>query len=156
LSACSTLRVNDEREIRATPTTAPATIYVTDFQLAPGSFQAESGMLPISSASLGMPGDSLTRLFGVPQDNAARTRELVALMSSTLLEDLANAELNARHLTSGELLPKQGWMVRGAFAQVDEGNRLRRTLIGFGSGATRLRVIDWIDRPSMFRASGRL
>ena len=38
LSAYSTLRVNDERDIHATPTTAPATIYVTDFQLAPGSF----------------------------------------------------------------------------------------------------------------------
>jgi hypothetical protein len=35
--------------------------------------------------------------------------------------------------------------VRGAFVQLDEGNRLRRALIGFGSGATSLRVVVWVS-----------
>jgi hypothetical protein len=36
-------------------------------------------------------------------------------------------------------------LVRGAFVQLDGGNRLRRALIGFGSGATRLRVFVWVS-----------
>ena len=87
----------------------------------------------------------LPRILGVPEDSGDRERELLKLMSSALVEDLTSAGLDARFLPSGELLPSEGWLVRGAFVQVDEGNRLRRALIGFGSGETRLRVIVWVS-----------
>jgi len=119
--------------MRVMPPTAPRVIYVKDFNLEPGSFQAESGILPISPVSVGA---FIPRLLGVPVDSAVRQRELVKLMSSALVDDLASAGLNARFLPSGELFPSEGWLVRGAFFEVNEGNRLRRALIGFGSGAT--------------------
>ena len=81
----------------------------------------------------------------MPEDSGDRERELLKLMSSALVDDLTSAGLNARFLPSGELLPSEGWLVRGAFVQIDEGNRLKRALIGFGSGATRLRVIVWVS-----------
>jgi hypothetical protein len=130
----------------AMPPTAPRMIYVRDFDLKPGIFQAESGILPINPISGGVPGASIIpRILGVPEDGGDRERELLKLMSSTLVEDLTSAGLNARFLPSGELLPSEGWLIRGAFVQVDEGNRLRRALIGFGSGETRLRVIVWVS-----------
>ena len=129
----------------AMPPTAPRMIYVRDFDLKPGIFQAESGILPINPISSGVPGALIPRILGVPEDSGDRERELLKLMSSTLVEDLTSAGLNARFLRSGELLPSEGWLVRGAFVQVDEGNRLRRALIGFGSGETRLRVIVWVS-----------
>jgi hypothetical protein len=129
----------------AIPPGAPRVIYVKDFDLEPGSFQAESGMLPIRPISAGAPGAFIPRILGVPEDSAVRERELLKLMSSTLVDDLTNAGLDARFLPSGELYPSEGWLVRGAFIQVDEGNRLRRALIGFGSGATRLRVVVWVS-----------
>jgi len=128
--------------MRVMPPTAPRVIYVKDFNLEPGSFQAESGILPISPVSVGA---FIPRLLGVPVDSAVRQRELVKLMSSALVDDLASAGLNARFLPSGELFPSEGWLVRGAFFEVNEGNRLRRALIGFGSGATRLRIIVWVS-----------
>lgn len=128
--------------MRAMPPVAPRVIYVKDFDLEPGSFQAESGILPISPISAGA---FIPRLLGVPQDSTVRERELVKLMSSALVDDLASAGLNARPLPPGEPFPSAGWLVRGAFVQVDEGNRLRRALIGFGNGATRLRVIVWVS-----------
>jgi hypothetical protein len=70
---------------------------------------------------------------------------LLKLMSSVLVDDLTTAGLNARFLPSGESLPSEDWLVRGPFVQVDEGNRLRRALIGFGSGATKLGVIVWVS-----------
>ena len=130
----------------AMPQIAPRMIYVRDFDLKPGIFQAESGILPINPISGGVPGAFIIpRILGVPEDSGDRERELLKLMSSTLVEDLTSAGLNARFLPSGELLPSEGWLVRGAFVQVDEGNRLRRALIGFGSGETRLRVIVWVS-----------
>jgi hypothetical protein len=142
LSACSDIRVEDERELHAMPPAAPKVVYVKDFDLQPGTFQAESGILPISPISAG---GFISRILGVPVESGERERELLRLMTSALVDDLTNVGLNARVLHYGELLPSEGWLVRGAFVQIDEGNRLKRALIGFGSGATRLRVIVWVS-----------
>jgi Domain of unknown function (DUF4410) len=142
LSACSNIRTEDERELHAMPPAAPSMIYVKDFDLEPGTFQAESGILPLSPISAA---GFIPRILGVPEDSAIRQRELMKLMSSALVDDLIRAGLDARFLPSGELLPREGWLVRGAFVQIDEGNRLKRALIGFGSGATRLRIVVWIS-----------
>jgi hypothetical protein len=142
LSACSSIRVEDEREMRAMPANPPRVIYVRNFDLEPGTFQAESGILPIRPISAGA---FILRLLGVPEESAVRERELVKLMSSALVNDLAGAGLNAQFLRSDEPFPSEGWLVRGAFVRVEEGNRLRRALLGFGNGATRLRVVTWVS-----------
>src|SRR5689334_18729478 len=104
LSACSNIRVEDEREMSAMPQIAPRMIYVRDFDLKPGIFQAESGILPINPISGGVPSASIIpRILGVPEDGGDRERELLKLMSATLVEDLTSAGLNARFLPSGEL-----------------------------------------------------
>jgi len=145
LSACSALRVEDEREIHAAPTSAPVVVYVKDFDLQNGNFQPETGILPIAPLAVGGPAALIPRVLGVPEDNTLRMRELVNLMSSSLVEDLQMAGVNARHLPPEETFPSRGWLVRGAFIQVDEGNRLRRALVGLGSGATKLRVVVWVS-----------
>jgi hypothetical protein len=129
----------------AMPPTTPRMIYVRDFYLEPRNFQAESGILPISPISASGPGAFIPRVLGVPENSGDRERELLKLMSSALVDDLIRAGLDARFLPSGELIPSKGWLVRGAFVQIDEGNRLKRALIGFGSGATKLRVIVWVS-----------
>jgi hypothetical protein len=45
-------------------------------------------------------------------------------------------------------LPQQGWLVRGAFLEVDDGNRLRRAVVGFGAGQTDLQIAVAVDRLS--------
>jgi hypothetical protein len=140
LGGCSNVNVQDERELRVMPPAAPTVIYVADFQLNAESFRAESGLLQISPAHSDLLGEFIPRILGLSENPAARGLELVSLMSSTLVEDLTNAGLNTRHLAAGEVLPSKGWLVRGAFTQLDEGDRLRRALIGFDSGVTRLRV----------------
>jgi hypothetical protein len=56
-----------------------------------------------------VPGTFIPRLLGVPEQSAARERELVSLMSSALVDDLRRAGLNARSLPSGETAV--GWLV---------------------------------------------
>jgi hypothetical protein len=69
----------------AMPPIAPRMIYVKDFDLKPGSFQAESGILPISPISAGVPGAFIPRILGVPEDSGDRERELLKLISSALV-----------------------------------------------------------------------
>jgi Domain of unknown function (DUF4410) len=145
VSACSAVRVEEEREIRATPATPPAAVYVKDFDLRSGDFHAETGILPLAPLTINGPAALIPRVLGVPEDNTIRACELVNLMSSAIVADLRNDGLNATYLAPGQTVPTQGWMVHGTFVQVDEGNRLRRALVGFGSGETKLRVLVWVS-----------
>ena len=49
--------------------------------------------------------------------------------------------LNARRLASSDPIPTSGWLVRGVFTGVNQGNQLRRAVIGFGAGKTDLQVL---------------
>ena len=48
-------------------------------------------------------------------------------------------------------LPPQGWLVRGVFTEADEGNTLRRAVVGFGAGSPQMEVqvgvSDLADQP---------
>jgi len=43
-------------------------------------------------------------------------------------------------LSSPTRLPTTGWIIEGEFLEVDEGGRLRRAMIGFGSGAAKMEI----------------
>jgi len=66
-------------------------------------------------------------------------------MATSLLNDLTKAGFSALRLPPGAAPPTSGWLVRGVFTEVQEGNRLQRALIGFGEGATDLQVITGVD-----------
>jgi hypothetical protein len=116
------LSVEDVSKSRASP---PAVVYVADFELAPGSIQSET---PLAS-----------RPFHAYREQS-QARSLVATMRTSIVEDLAGKGIMAERLPPNSSLPKQGWLVRGVFMKVDEGDRARRAVIGFGSGQTDLEV----------------
>jgi Domain of unknown function (DUF4410) len=133
--------ISGQRELGAASAGGPTVVYVTDFDLDAQSIRSEPGLLPPP----GPLGNILPRPPGAPKDPAIRARELVDLMSTTLVQDLIKAGLNARRLPLAESPPASGWLVRGVFTQVDEGNRLRRAVIGFGAGQTELQLAVAID-----------
>jgi hypothetical protein len=117
---------------------APPVVYVADFELDAANVTADSG-----------PGHRARGIIGnlVPegplrqqQDPQARARELVALMAQSLTDDLKKAGIDARRIAPGEPLPHGGWQVRGVFLSVDEGNRLRRAMVGMGAGQSQFQV----------------
>ena len=112
----------------------PNVVYVADFELEKAQVETEQGLLPRPMGREGL----LGRLrSGRPED----PQKIVDLMSSQLVQDLTEAGMVARRLISAEPLPKDGWLVRGVFVSVDEGNRLRRAVVGFGAGHTDLQVL---------------
>src|SRR5262249_48115012 len=100
--------------------------------------KSEEGVLSSRPGPLGRIGD---RLSGKPSDPAARARQIVELMSASLIKDLKKAGFNATRLPSSSPMPTEGWVLRGIFTAVQEGNRLRRAMIGFGQGQTDIQVV---------------
>lgn len=66
-------------------------------------------------------------------------------MAKSLLKELGEKGVPTRRLARGETPPTNGWLVRGVFTNVQEGNQLRRAVIGFGAGSTDLQVLVTID-----------
>ncbi len=141
LSACSSSTVVSSHDLVTTPDRPPQVVYVADFDLGADDIKSE-GLL-----------HRLPQLFSGTQSKA---RHLVDLMGDDLVEDLAKKGIEAHRLPAGGTLPKQGWLVRGAFLQIDEGNRLRRAVIGFGAGHTDLQVASAIDDLSADKAPAPL
>ena len=122
--------IKDERQTGSQPTAPPRAVYVQDFLLDHASIETDEGVRgrvrPLQRAPR-------ARTHGDPQKEA---QKIVTLMSEALVKHLGEAGLPAQRLQAGTPLPKDGWLIRGAFTEVDEGNRMKRAVIGFGSGAT--------------------
>ncbi len=142
LSGCKSAKVTSSHEFTPGAVSKPARIYVQDFELGAEELQHEDGLLSDRPGPLGRIGK---RLSGDAKDPAARASELVNLMADSLVKDLAKSDFDAVRLVAGEPMPTNGWLVRGVFTTVQEGNRLRRAMIGFGSGATDLQVVTGVD-----------
>lgn len=121
-------------------------VFVADFDLEVEDVHEGSTILPRSLGRSSGPIGKL-RSSGNSQENPqAKAREMVDLMSDSLVKDLKDLGYPSRRLAGGESLPHEGILVRGLFANVDEGNRLRRAAIGFGAGHTDLQVIVSVGR----------
>jgi len=117
----------------------PPVVYVSDFELDAVNVTPDSG-----------PGQRMRRLRGLlpsgpgpmgkdknPQDHA---KYIVNEMADALTEDLKKGGLDARRIAPGQPLPSAGWQIRGVFLSVDDGNRLRRAMVGFGAGQNDIQV----------------
>jgi Domain of unknown function (DUF4410) len=139
---CKTAKVTSERQFSPPATTKPAIIHVADFELGAANMKQEPGALADRPGPVGRVSE---RLSGNSQDPAVRAREIVDLMANSLTKDLTKSGFTAVRLQPGMPVPNQGWLVRGIFLQVDEGNRLRRAMIGFGQGQTDLQLVATVD-----------
>lgn len=120
-------------------------VYVADFDLDVAQISPDSG-----------PGQRLRRLRGLlpdgpgplaqdsnPQEHAAH---IVNEMADALTDELKSGGVDARRIARDQPLPTEGWQVRGVFLNVDDGNRLRRAVVGFGAGQNDIQVAVSCDR----------
>ena len=111
-------------------------IYVSDFELQAEDVKTDQGLL-----GSGARGGILPRPLKQRQDDPqAQARKLVTLMSRSILADLRKAGYDALPLSVADPRPQSGEWVHGVFTEVDEGNRLHRAVIGFGSGQAKMNL----------------
>lgn len=127
------------------PRQVPKTVYVADFALDAESLtgdQGVRGVLPggMNQGMLGGIGQRLPHPLA-SGDPAQRSRQIIDTLAQALVESLYEHHVPAQRIDArNSALPADGWLLQGMFTEVDEGNRIKRAVIGFGQGATRMDV----------------
>jgi len=116
------------------PVSPPRAVYIQDFDLGYDGMPSQGGVLHRPGI-----GRVLPRL-SQRDDPGQKAAKLVELMSSSLMEKFADKGVAARRVVTGAPLPGDGWLIRGVYTEIDEGSRIKRATIGFGSGATSMEV----------------
>jgi Domain of unknown function (DUF4410) len=116
--------------------TKDMTIYVSDFELDAQNVQVDQG----SAVGQRRPGILERPQKKDQSDPAAQAKKLVETMSQSIVSDLQKAGYKAQRLKNDDPKPTSGAWVHGIFTQVDEGSRLQRAVIGFGSGQAKMEL----------------
>jgi hypothetical protein len=116
--------------------TKDMTIYVSDFELDAQNVQVDQG----SAVAQRRPGMLERPSKKEEQNPEAQAKKLVDTLSESIVSDLQKAGYKAQRLMPGEAKPSVGAWVHGVFTQADEGNRLHRAVIGFGSGQAKMEL----------------
>jgi hypothetical protein len=145
LLGCRTAKVTSSTSYTDSPAARPSVIYVSDFDLQAENIHKESSVVP----RLDSPGPVRRLVLGESDDPFVVATKLVNLMADSVVKDLNKAGHSAHRLPPGTPVPTNGWIVRGVFTEVQEGNQLRRAIIGLGVGKTDLQVISAIDNLSL-------
>ncbi len=109
-------------------------IWVSDFELDAGDVKTDNG---------GIVGEVRPGILERPrkrreQDPEVQAKKIVDLMTKSIVEDLQKSGYNAERLLPGAASPNAGAWVHGVFTELDEGNRRRRAIVGFGSGEAKM------------------
>lgn len=123
------------------PTPKVGIVYVADFDLDIANIKADAGVLPPPPKLPGALGKALPKPPGAPDDPQVVANGLIETMGTSLVNSLKKSGLKSRRLTSAEPVPTSGWLVRGVFTEVNQGNQLQRAVVGFGAGKTDLQVV---------------
>ncbi|MGR9087274.1 MAG: DUF4410 domain-containing protein [Gammaproteobacteria bacterium] len=133
--------IRNEQLTGSWPAELPKTVYVADFSL-------EAQRVETDQEGQGM--FRRERLAGIGQrlphplaeeDPEMQAGAIVDAMSRSLVKTLGDKGFIAQSLPGTQTaLPQEGWLLQGVFTEVDEGNRIKRAVIGFGRGATSMEV----------------
>jgi hypothetical protein len=138
-------QANSTQAAAATPATVLAnpdraiTVYIKDFELDAADVTTDQSR--IGNGPLHGNGP-LRRATGTGKsnDSAAEAQHVVKLMSDNLVEDFTKAGYTTKLLAPGDYRPAVGILITGVFTELDEGNRVRRAVIGFGAGAATMQL----------------
>jgi len=126
------------------PRTRPSMVYVTDFDL---EFPQGSPSQDTSSMRQGPLAQLRERLQG--GDPVTKAHAAVGMLAASITDDLNEDGMHAQRLSAGDPKPTSGWLVRGVVTELDQGDQLRRAMVGFGAGASELQL--WVGVTDLAR-----
>jgi hypothetical protein len=120
----------------ATLVANPRPVVVHDFAFDVSELHTDQGLM---SSRQGPAKRVLGGLRG-EESPAQKAARLAGLLSETIAKELTDLKIPANRAARTAPLPAEGFVVGGEFVQVDEGNRLKRAVVGFGAGASEVLV----------------
>ena len=132
-AACTPARVVEERRYTGPPLPAPGRIFVADLGVMADDVKLDDGVRARLTRELSSEPASTVRIDAGRQAAGAVTEEVASRLRSFGLP----AE---RATSTPPRLPGPTVVVEGHVISVDQGNRTRRTIVGFGAGQSRVVV----------------
>jgi hypothetical protein len=162
LGAGFAVRDSDAVDEQFRPTTTPGKVYVADFDLAPDLVQTDDGPLEKLRKNSPLPHLLPLRRGGLlphRQTPEELAQQITQTFSATLMQELAKASVPVERSLPGAPLPRDGWIIRGQFSKVDEGNAVESAVVGFGMGGPHIEAAGDVadlstDPPAAFLTFG--
>ena len=123
-------------ETAAKPSFRPRLVYVTDFSLDSATDKEDKGLhgpLQIRKRLR----DRVDQADETPEEKAGR---IVDTLARSIVSELTDRNVHSQRL-SGKSEPSSGtWLLEGEFVEYYEGDRMKKAVIGFGSGSSDMEV----------------
>ena len=134
IAACARTSV-DNVSSRAIGLPKPQLIVVHDFGVSAGDVALDSGV----GARLKL----MMRETPAAEEELKIGREVARIVTENLVKEISKLGLSAAPAATAGSGPVSGptLSIEGHFVSVDEGNRLRRMVVGFGAGASEVRTL---------------
>lgn len=132
LSACARTQVSSERSTSSS-IPKPGVIVVHDFSVSPDQVALDHTI-----------GLRLQELVGTQTDAGERLKlaqRIASLVATNVASDLRKLGYEAVVASADYRPPTGSLTVEGQFFSIDQGNQRRRMIIGFGAGASEVRVL---------------
>jgi hypothetical protein len=131
LCGCAQTVVQPRYEQRAAgPVVRPSQVLVYDFAVSVADVSENQGFFAGVRNSLGNTTENERKM--------TIAREVQNRMSEELVIRIRDLDLPAQRAARGSVLSSGAVAVTGLFLDVDEGNRLQRTVLGFGAGKSKV------------------
>jgi len=130
VAGCASTEVYNRKQLVTGPLPRPATVWVYDFGATSADVQKDSGFSGLFS-----------------QENTTQTAEditqgrmLGARIATGLIREIRDMGMPGKKAVDGSALQINDIVIRGYIISYDEGSAAKRVTIGFGSGASNLKV----------------
>ena len=127
--ACATSRIDSvNRDIPDWQVARPPVLIVHDFAISP------------AEAIEDVYGSGYANSTRASSKDETKAKKIAASLSKQLVDKLNKRGINARWAKDSGAPPENALVIKGHFVTIDEGSRAARMIIGFGVGATELRM----------------
>lgn len=139
-AGCAKTNVRTTEEVSYTGLPRPQRVLIYNFVVSPDDIKQNSSVF--AKLGRGMNGGDQTA------EQIQLAREVADALATELTVKVTNMGLYAIRADSNMTIPAGAILVTGEFTKIDEGNRLRRNMIGFGAGQSAVDATVKVLAPS--------
>ncbi|MBF6567266.1 MAG: DUF4410 domain-containing protein [Candidatus Binataceae bacterium] len=132
LGGCTPANISPGRTARPAIVRRPTQIVVHEFAVSPAELAKDRRVLSHAHRA------AIRKQEQLQRNEVQLAHEAAKALADDLVKELTPLGFKVRVIPRGTAVPESALVIDGQFVDVDEGSRLRRLVIGFGAGASKL------------------